>query len=175
MLQQVEEGHLKQIEAARRLRLTGRQVRRLQARLSSEGDRAIVHRLRGRRSNRKIPEALTQCALRQLRQALYAGFGPTLAAEHPASQGLEVSRETLRKWMSAAGLWQHHPDAQNLAHRFNRAVRPGGSAVREEGAYAPSAVPIRALPSTLISKSPCRRTVVFAGTRPIRHAAQWFA
>ena len=32
VLQQVEEGHLKQVEAARRLRLTDRQVRRLQSR-----------------------------------------------------------------------------------------------------------------------------------------------
>ena len=54
VLQQVEEGQLKQIEAARRLCLTDRQVRRLQVRLRQEGDRGIVHRLRGRRSNRKI-------------------------------------------------------------------------------------------------------------------------
>jgi hypothetical protein len=106
VLQQVEEGHLKQVEAARRLRLTDRQVRRLQARLRSEGDRGIVHRLRGRRSNRKIHQSRRQSALRQLRQARYAGFGPTLAAEHLARHGIAVSRETLRKWMSAAGLWQ---------------------------------------------------------------------
>jgi len=69
VLREVEDGHLKQIEAARRLRLTDRHVRRLQARLRREGDRGIVHRLRGRRSNRKIPEALTERALRELRQA----------------------------------------------------------------------------------------------------------
>ena len=106
VLQQVEEGHLKQIAAARRLRLSDRQVRRLLARLRSQGDRGIVHRLRGRHSNRKIPDALRQRALRPLRQARYAGFGPTLAAEHLAHQGITVSRETLRQWMSAAGLWQ---------------------------------------------------------------------
>ncbi len=106
VLQQVEEGHLKQIEAARRLHLTDRQVRRLQVRLRSQGDRGIVHRLRGRGSNRKIPESVEQHALRHLRQARYAGFGPTLAAEHLARRGTSVSRETLRKWMSAAGLWR---------------------------------------------------------------------
>jgi hypothetical protein len=106
VLQQVEEGHLKQVEAARRLQLSDRQVRRLQARLRSEGDRGIVHRLRGRGSNRKMPAALTQRAMRELRQARYAGFGPTLAAEHLSRQGIVVSRETLRAWMSAAGLWQ---------------------------------------------------------------------
>jgi hypothetical protein len=106
VLQQVQEGHLQQIEAARRLRLSDRQMRRLQARLRAEGDRGIVHRLRGRRSNRKIPEPLTQRVVRQLRQTRYAGFGPTLAAEHLARCGIVVSRETLRNWMSAAGLWR---------------------------------------------------------------------
>jgi hypothetical protein len=106
ILQQVEESHLKQIEAARRLHLTDRQVRRLQIRLRAEGDGGIVHRLRGCRSNRKIPESVEQHALRQLRQARYAGFGPTLAAEHLARRGTSISRETLRKWMSAAGLWR---------------------------------------------------------------------
>jgi hypothetical protein len=106
VLQQVEEGHLKQVEAARRLRLTDRQVRRLQARLRSEGDRGVVHRLRGHRSNRKIPEDLRTRAVRELRQARYAGFGPTLAAEHLGRQGLKVSRETLRHWMETEGLWQ---------------------------------------------------------------------
>jgi hypothetical protein len=56
ILHEVEEGHLKQIEAAQRLRLTERHVRRLQVRLRQQGDRGIVHRLRGCRSNRKIPE-----------------------------------------------------------------------------------------------------------------------
>ena len=106
VLQQVEEGHLKQIEAARRLDVSDRQVRRWQARLRSEGDRGIVHRLRGRCSNRQIPEGRRQGVLRQLRKACYAGFGPTLAAEDLARRGMPVSRETLRKWMSAAGLWR---------------------------------------------------------------------
>src|SRR5258708_16292912 len=106
VLHEVEQGHLKQVEAARRLRLSDRQVRRLQARLRAEGDGAIVHGLRGRRSNRKIPEIVAQRALRALRRERYRGFGPTLAAEHLARQGLSVSRETLRQWMSAAGLWQ---------------------------------------------------------------------
>jgi Helix-turn-helix domain len=116
VLQQVEEGHLKQIEAAQRLHLTDRQVRRLQSRLRAEGDGGILHGLRGRRSNRKISEELARRALRQLRQERYAGFGPTLAAEHLARGGMVVSRETLRKWMSAAGLWRPHSRGVKTVH-----------------------------------------------------------
>src|ERR1700737_4182808 len=112
VLHEVKQGHLKQLEAALRLRLTDRQVRRLLARLRREGDRGLVHRLRGRPSNRKIPEAIEQRSLRQLQQPGYAGFGPTLAAEHLARSGLRVSRETLRRWMSRAGLW--HPRRQRV-------------------------------------------------------------
>lgn len=115
VLHEVEEGHLKQIEAARRLRLTDRQVRRLQARWRQEGDGGLVHRLRGRRSNRQIPERIEQRALRRLRQTAYVGFGPTLAAEHLARTGIAVSRETLRNWMSQAGLWRpRRPRAKAL-------------------------------------------------------------
>jgi hypothetical protein len=106
VLHEVQQGHLKQVEAARRLRLTDRHIRRLLARLQREGDRGLMHRLRGRPSNRKIAESLEQRSLQRLRQPVYAGFGPTLATEHLAQHGLRVSRETLRKWMSAAGLWQ---------------------------------------------------------------------
>src|ERR1700674_821510 len=116
VLHEVEQGHLQQVEAAGRLRLSDRQIRRLQARLRQQGDRGLMHQLRGRRSNRKIPEALQQPALRQLRRPGYAGFGPTLAAEHLARNGVVVSRETLRKWMSQAGLWQSRPARLKSLH-----------------------------------------------------------
>src|ERR1700685_3340628 len=108
VLHEITQGHLRQIEAAHRLRLSDRQVRRLLERLGQVGDRGLVHGLRGRPSNRKIPADTEQRSLRRLRLPAYAGFGPTLAAEHLARHGLQVSRETLRKWMNAAGLRQSH-------------------------------------------------------------------
>lgn len=127
VLHEVEQGHLKQIEAARRLRLSDRQVRRLQARLRQRGDGGIVHRLRGRPSNRKIPETLKQRALRELRQARYAGFGPTLASEHLAAHQVRVSRETLRGWMSEAGVWRPRARRVKAVHVW----RPRRSAFGE--------------------------------------------
>jgi hypothetical protein len=106
VLHEITQGHLRQIDAAHRLRLSARQVRRLLQRLRQVGDRGLVHGLRGRSSNRKIPADIAQRSLRRLRLPAYRGFGPTLAAEHLARHGLRVSRETLRKWMNAAGLRQ---------------------------------------------------------------------
>lgn len=99
-------GRLRQVEVARRLRLCERQVRRILARYRAQGDAGLVHRARGRPSNRRMPEALRRRVMdRVVRQ--YRDFGPTLAAEKLAERdGLRVSRETLRAWMVAEGLWK---------------------------------------------------------------------
>jgi transposase len=60
VLHEVEQRHLTQREAARRLHLSDRQVRRLQVRVRAEGDCGVIHRLGGRPSNRKIPEERQQ-------------------------------------------------------------------------------------------------------------------
>ena len=111
VLHEVKQKHLSQVAAAARLKLTARQVRRLLLRWREEGDRAVIHRLRGRRSNRRLAARLELKILTRVRQR-YADFGPTLAAEHLAQEGLVVSRETLRKWMVKASLWC--PRAQRI-------------------------------------------------------------
>ena len=99
-------GHIGTSEAAERLRLTARQVRRLAKRVRAEGDRGVVHRLRGRPSNRRLSEKVRAKALALLRRPEYRDFGPTLGSEHVARRDVLVSRETLRKWMVQDGLWR---------------------------------------------------------------------
>ncbi len=98
------ECRLKQVEASRLLRLSVRQVRRLLRRYREEGDVGLVHRSRGRPSNRRIPEATHRRVLALVRRH-YADFGPTLASEKLAERdGIEVSREWLRQRMIEAHL-----------------------------------------------------------------------
>lgn len=104
VLHEVQRGHLTQGEAAGELGMSDREVRRLLARIAAEGDRGVVHRLRGKASNRRLPESLRRRALK-LVKAKYRDFGPTLACEYLAQQdAVEVSKETLRQWLVAAGL-----------------------------------------------------------------------
>ncbi len=105
VLHDVKQKHLTQVEAAGRLKMSDRQVRRLLMRMEDSGDRALVHGLRGRASNRKLALSFEQKIVARVRQR-YADFGPTLAAEHLAKEGLLVSRETLRKWMVKEVLWR---------------------------------------------------------------------
>ena len=104
MLHEIRQKQITQSEAARRLKISDRQVRRLLVELGKRGDRAVIHGLRGRPSNRRLAARWELQILRRVRQR-YADFGPTLAAEHLAQEGLPVSRETLRKWMVKARLW----------------------------------------------------------------------
>ena len=105
VLEGIERGHWSQREGARQLGLSTRWVRKLLARRRQEGDGGIVHRLRGRKSNRRMGEQVRERVMAEVRQR-YADFGPTLASERLGEEGMRVSRETLRKWMGEEGLWQ---------------------------------------------------------------------
>jgi hypothetical protein len=58
VLNEVRKRHITQKPAGEELGLSVRWVRTLQKRLRKEGDRGLRHRLRGRASNRKTPEAV---------------------------------------------------------------------------------------------------------------------
>jgi transposase len=94
-------------EAATELGVSVRHVKRLLKALKERGDAAVIHGLRGRPSPRRLPETTKQEAIRILSDPLYAGFGPTLAAEYlDAKHEVKVSKETLRHWMIEAKLWR---------------------------------------------------------------------
>src|SRR5499425_1138888 len=96
-----------QREAAEELGLSVRHVKRLIYALKKHGDKAVIHRLRGRPSNRKIEERIEREAVQILSAPVYQGFGPTLAAEYLGKKhGIEVSKETVRQWMIRAKLWR---------------------------------------------------------------------
>jgi DNA-binding Lrp family transcriptional regulator len=106
-LKKAKKKLITQKEAAAEMGITERQVRRLLKRLKKEGDQAVVHGLRGQRSNRRIDEQIRRKAVEILSQEVYRGFGPTLASEYLGKKHeLQASRETVRKWMMEAKLWK---------------------------------------------------------------------
>lgn len=119
VIRQVVAKTLTQKEAGALLGLTDRQIRRLQRRVEQEGDRGLVHRGRGKPSNRRIPEQTKAKALKLYEQR-YGDFGPTLAAEKLAERhGLTLSDETLRRWLWARGI--EHFTRRKRPHRAWRA------------------------------------------------------
>jgi hypothetical protein len=117
----VLKGERTQAQAAALLGITARQVRRIQRRLEAQGDKAVVHGLRGRPSNNQPDHELKRAVLEAYR-ACYAGFGPTFAAEKLAEvQRLLVDPQTLRRWLIEAGLWARK--RRREAHRSRRPRR----------------------------------------------------
>jgi transposase len=105
ILSKVIAGRMTLVSAAHVLDLSERQVHRLLERIRTDGAASIRHKAIGRPSNNRISDGVRDYAVTLVRER-YADFGPTLAAEKLAERdGLRVSRETLRSWMTEAGLW----------------------------------------------------------------------
>ena len=67
-----------QVKASEILSLSSRQIRRILKRVRREGDKGVIHKSRGRPSNRRIPDTIREKVL-QLYRSQYWDFGPTLA------------------------------------------------------------------------------------------------
>jgi len=124
---------VRQREAAEILLMTERQVRRLIKRIKEEGDAGIVHKLRGRESNRRIRKEVKGKAISLYREK-YRGFGPTLASEKLEElDGIRVNDETLRMWLIESGDWKkvrksrEHLHWRERKHHFGEMIQIDGS------------------------------------------------
>jgi len=140
-LARVAAGTLTLRSASVLMAVSYRQGKRLHQRYRAAGAKGLKHRSAGGGSNRAAPARLRTRVLALIRKKyggnIDARFGPTLAAEHLASEdGVTVDHETLRRWMLAAGLWQrarkrspHRRRRERMAHR--------GELVQLDGSFHP--------------------------------------
>ena len=138
VLARVKAGELRLKDAAEVMRISYRHAKRLWKKYKRGGAAALKHGNAGRKSNRARPIKERDKMLKLVREK-YSGdektrFGPTLAAEHLASEDrMEIHPETLRRWMLAEGLWsrarkrkQHRKRRERRAH-FGELVQMDGS------------------------------------------------
>src|SRR6202162_5030109 len=116
-LKKAKKNLITQREAAEELDLSIRQVQRRLDGMKQRGDKAVVHGLRGRPSNRRIEEKVERQAVQILSASVYEGFGPTLAAEYLRKKhGIEASKETVRQWMIRGKLWHAKREKVKQVH-----------------------------------------------------------
>jgi len=139
VLARVKSQELRVVDAAVLVGRSYRQAKRLWKRYREEGAAGLKHRSAGRRSNRAYAERFRLKVLGLVREK-YGGavgerFGPTLAAEHLASEdGQRLDPETLRRWMLAAGLWSR--ERRRKRHRRRRERREHfGELVQMDGSF----------------------------------------
>ena len=133
VVRKVLDKEITQREAAEILLLSSRQIRRIMKRVNLEGDQGVIHRSRGRASNRRIPEEIRGKVI-GLYRTQYGDFGPTLASEKLQERDqIQVHAETLRLWLLESGDWKRrrkrrgHRRWRERKHHYGEMVQMDGS------------------------------------------------
>ena len=109
-LKRVQDGVVTQRQAAVKMGVSDRWVRKLLARMKTDGDAVVVHGLRGRSSNRRIDDKTQERVIELLKQPEWHDFGPTFASEQLAKRHeIHVSKETVRGVTSKDSLSETNP------------------------------------------------------------------
>ena len=99
IVSQIEANKLTVEEGSDLLCISQRQTYRIMKRIKDEGAKGVIHKLRGRHSNRGYSEQLKAEVIGIYRKS-YPDYGPTLFSEMLVEyHNISLNRETLRKWL----------------------------------------------------------------------------
>lgn len=132
ILSRVKAGEMIIKKASELLEISYRQCKRIYKRYREEGERGLIHRSRGRPSNRRKNPAIREAVIKRYRER-YEGFGPTLACEKLEKEGYQLDHETLRLWLLEEGLWEKrrkrkkHRSWRERKEHFGEMVQIDGS------------------------------------------------
>jgi hypothetical protein len=122
-------------EAARLLRLTVRQIRRLKKKVRVGGIKGLIHGNRGKSSNRSIPEEERK-QIAVLLHKHYPDFGPTFAAEKLAERhGIKRDKGTIRTIQIDEGLWQSKQKKKEEHREWRQRKANKGEMIQYDGSY----------------------------------------
>lgn len=106
VLKELTQGSINGSEAALKMGISLRQVKRLKRAYAHLGADSLIHQLRGVEGSRKIPHHIETAMVHIIRE-YYHDFGPTLAQEKLSQiHGLQYSDETIRHIMMKHGIWK---------------------------------------------------------------------
>lgn len=133
VMKEIKDGNCRQWEAAEDLGISERHLRRLLRRFRADGAGGLANRLRGKPSNRRIPDEVREKAVSIIREK-YTDFGPTFASEKLSQlDGIKLSAESVRRLMIEAGIWkprkhkERHRKKRERRERFGELVQMDGS------------------------------------------------
>lgn len=132
IITRIEQDDLTVIEGAEALDLSERQMYRILHRYRVTGAEGLIHRLRGRVSNKACPKEQQAKAVRLYREQ-YSDYGPTLFVEKlELYHELRLSRQTATRWLVGASLWSG--TRKKRPHRKKRLPRSAiGSLIQFDG------------------------------------------
>lgn len=114
-------GKITNSQAAKQLRLSVRQIQRAKAGVRKDGAGAVVHKLKGRISNHAFPEDVKAKAVETIKNK-YDDFKPSFAQEKLQTiYNMQMTSQTIRVWMTEAGIWKTRKQKNISIHRSWRA------------------------------------------------------
>ncbi len=117
ILTKINEKRLNKRQAADLLKLSVRQIQRLQNAFNQYGPEGVISKKRGKPSNRRYPETFRNHVINLIRDH-YSDFGPTLTAEKLAERhGISIAIETVRQWMKDSNLWQTRAEQRRRVYQ----------------------------------------------------------
>jgi transposase len=131
----LKEGVIKIAEAAKRLGLSTRQIKRLKKRYQAEGARGLISKKRGAPSNRSYSSEFRE-KVKQLVEEKYRDFGPKFATEKlQENDGIRIDKETLRKLMMGWGLWMPKRCKEYVIHQQRERRACFGELIQIDGSH----------------------------------------
>lgn len=136
VFQKLTAGKINGTAAAQALGITIRQVRRLKKRFKKKGILGILHKNRGKPSNRSL-DTKHKDRIVEVIKTKFPDFGPTLAQEKLAEDfKLQVSVETVRSLMTVHKLWTPRPiKAEKHPHTWRARKDCYGQMQQYDGSY----------------------------------------
>lgn len=133
VIERLANGEIVAKQASETLRLSTRQVKRLKKRFVQFGASGLIHKSRGKTSNRAMPGAEIERALGIVSEK-YSDFGPTFALEKlKENHRVTFGRETLRKAMIAKGMWKVKRKRYVTVHQQRKRRDREGELVQLDG------------------------------------------
>jgi len=113
IIQDLINGKINGTDASKQIGVTVRHIKRLKAAVVKHGAAGLIHKSRGRESNRKLDPEIVKKAEKYLKEKYYF-CNPTFAAEKlDENYQIKINKETVRGIMTNLGLWQPKPKKQS--------------------------------------------------------------
>lgn len=135
VIQELVRGAIDGTEAAHKLQVSIRQIKRLKKNYLEQGSQGLIHGMRGTVGSRKTKSEVEEKVIEIIRNH-YHDFGPRMATEKLAAiHGIKLDDETIRQMMIRAGLWKGRKRRSKEYHCWRERRAHYGELQQFDGSY----------------------------------------
>lgn len=137
IIKELIEQRINGTEAAEKIRVSIRQVKRIKNKVKQLGPNGIIHGQRGKPGNHQIAKSIIKRVKQIIHNKIYTGFKPTFMSEKlNEKHHIVLSHETVRRLMIKEGLWKQKIKKQVIVHRSWRERKDNYGAMQQfDGSY----------------------------------------